>query len=252
MRSGFCHTCKQRVVASVNASCEPECERCHGTFVELSGGEDDGSLSEFLAHPPQRVRPGQRPSELVSAAIQQIIARAQREGAADGGGARSFLARGDGVSGVSGVSGVAGVAGVSGVSGVELLGALQPLLSTGGPTTLGDYALGSLGTIIEQLVANDPARRPTPASKKAVAELCKTVEIDQSHVDDGLKCAINKEPLGIGERATTLPCGHVFHNEAIARWLADHHSCPVCRHELPTDDDDDDQEPTATTIQVPS
>jgi len=250
-REGFCHACRRRVGATLNSETEEfECDVCHGTFVEMTP-EQNSDLSDFLATdqrdavrcvdgsephllslPKQAAAPApsssaaaaqqqrggqsqqrqEPPTELMSA-IQQIMARAQREG-----GSGSFLARGEG--------------------GVELLGALQPLLSTTGATTLGDYAFGSLGTIIEQLVASDPARAPTPASKKAIAELCKTVDVAEEHVAAGWKCAIQKEPLVIGEKATTLPCGHVFHSQAIARWLSEHHSCPVCRSELPTDDND--------------
>jgi len=152
----------------------------------------------------------QQPSELVSAAIQQFLTRARREGATTG---SAFLAQGD---------------------GVELLGALQPLLGSRLSGAAGDYAIGNLGTIIEQLVASDPGRVPTPASKRAIRSL-KTTHIEQTHIDDGWSCAIQKEVFQVGEKATTLPCGHVFADHAILQWFKDHHSCPVCRHELPTE-----------------
>lgn len=227
-RRGYCHSCKRHVDAEVNGDEEPECQVCHGTFVELEAEER-----------PRRGRRSRRSerteSDIVSRSILQQIVRHE------GNAAHFQFTRGTG--------------------GVEVLGALQPLLAPN-TRTLGDYAFGSLGTIIDQLVASDQGRVPVPASKLAITQLCKTIEIQESHVEQGWKCAINKEPLGIGEKAVTLPCGHVFHDQAILTWLKEHHSCPVCRHELPTTDDDvrlqssssndDDTAPATTTTTTSS
>ena len=33
-----------------------------------------------------------------------------------------------------------------------------------------------------------------------------------------------------------MPCGHLYDKTCIGEWLQQHNQCPVCRHELPTDD----------------
>uniref|UniRef100_J3L8B4 RING-type domain-containing protein n=1 Tax=Oryza brachyantha TaxID=4533 RepID=J3L8B4_ORYBR len=32
-----------------------------------------------------------------------------------------------------------------------------------------------------------------------------------------------------------MPCGHIYHHACILPWLALRSSCPVCRHQMPTD-----------------
>ncbi|KAJ8612110.1 hypothetical protein CTAYLR_002461 [Chrysophaeum taylorii] len=221
-----------QVRAVVNETGEAECQTCHGTFVEMTNpwADDDAGLREFLgnaAPSSNEARPtGPRFSnrtpgaELVASAIQQILSQGSQDQPS--------------VGTLFGGTGGAG----------DFLGSLQPLLALparngDGTSLLGDYAVGNITNIIEQLMANDPtAHPPAPASKKAVRRLCTKIDIAQTHVDDGWECAIHKEPFGVGEVATRLPCGHVFLEDAILRWLDDHHSCPVCRHALPTDDEE--------------
>jgi hypothetical protein len=55
------------------------------------------------------------------------------------------------------------------------------------------------------------------------------------------QCAICSEPLGLArsdgqtEKATVLPCSHIFGDICILRWLeldSPHHDCPSCRRKM--------------------
>jgi hypothetical protein len=50
------------------------------------------------------------------------------------------------------------------------------------------------------------------------------------------QCAVCKDGIEAGEGARRLPCAHLYHGGCILPWLAIRNTCPLCRHELPTDD----------------
>eukprot|EP01027_Heterolobosea_sp_BB2_P010356 GEZU01015202.1.p1 GENE.GEZU01015202.1~~GEZU01015202.1.p1 ORF type:complete len:110 (+),score=9.25 GEZU01015202.1:425-754(+) len=79
-------------------------------------------------------------------------------------------------------------------------------------------------------------RRP-PASRTAIREL-EVVWIDKTHRSQELSCAVCMEEFKVGTAAKKLKCSHLFHAECIVPWLKKDNSCPVCRHELMTDDPD--------------
>nr|CAD7438727.1 unnamed protein product [Timema bartmani] len=76
-------------------------------------------------------------------------------------------------------------------------------------------------------------RLPPPASKDIVKNL-KEKEISSS--DD--KCPVCLKLHSLGEVVKVLPCNHSFHSACILPWLEKTNSCPLCRHQLPTDDED--------------
>ncbi|KAE8687758.1 RNF181 protein [Hibiscus syriacus] len=52
------------------------------------------------------------------------------------------------------------------------------------------------------------------------------------------QCAVCMDKFEEGTDAKQMPCHHLYHKDCIFPWLEVHNSCPVCRHELPTDDPD--------------
>ncbi|XP_073042142.1 probable E3 ubiquitin-protein ligase RHC2A [Primulina eburnea] len=115
---------------------------------------------------------------------------------------------------------------------------LRPL-----PASISEFLLGSgferLLDQLAQIEANGIARieRNPPASKAAIGSM-PTVEISEQHIALESHCAVCKEPFELGVEAREMPCNHLYHQDCILPWLSLKNSCPVCRHELPTDNDD--------------
>lgn len=80
-----------------------------------------------------------------------------------------------------------------------------------------------------------------PAAKHAVKALVREIlSADRLEQLGGVdtQCAVCREDLEVGDEVQIMPCNnsHVFHPPCLAPWLQMHNSCPVCRHELETDD----------------
>ncbi|XP_057952370.1 uncharacterized protein LOC131146653 [Malania oleifera] len=75
-----------------------------------------------------------------------------------------------------------------------------------------------------------------PASKSAVENLVSLVMREEDVGKSNAVCAVCKEEMNVGEKASELPCSHRYHGECIVPWLGIRNTCPVCRYELPTDD----------------
>ncbi|CAA2934530.1 probable E3 ubiquitin-protein ligase RHC2A [Olea europaea var. sylvestris] len=117
---------------------------------------------------------------------------------------------------------------------------LRPL-----PASMSEFLLGSgFDRLLDQLAqieANGIGRihRNAPASKAAI-ESMPTVEIIDQHIATESHCAVCKEAFDLGNEAREMPCKHLYHQDCILPWLSLRNSCPVCRHELPTDDENND------------
>ncbi|MCD7470919.1 hypothetical protein HAX54_011156 [Datura stramonium] len=81
-----------------------------------------------------------------------------------------------------------------------------------------------------------------PAAKSVLENLPLVVVSDEDLKAGSLACAVCKDDILLMEKVTRLPCSHYYHCDCIVPWLNIRNTCPVCRHELPTDDADYERE----------
>ncbi|KAH6791265.1 RING/U-box superfamily protein [Perilla frutescens var. frutescens] len=105
-----------------------------------------------------------------------------------------------------------------------------------------DYILTmEYDALFGQLVENDNASKGSPPAAKSVVENLPSLVLTKEDVEENntvVVCAVCKDEFAIGEKVIRLPCSHLYHGECILPWLSIRNTCPVCRHELPTDDAD--------------
>ncbi|GKV25161.1 hypothetical protein SLEP1_g34639 [Rubroshorea leprosula] len=88
-----------------------------------------------------------------------------------------------------------------------------------------------------QFVENENAFLGRPPASKSVVENLPSVVVTKEDVEcNNALCAVCKDDINIGEMVKQLPCAHRYHGDCIVPWLGIRNTCPVCRHELPTDD----------------
>ncbi|MQM01139.1 hypothetical protein Taro_033881 [Colocasia esculenta] len=113
---------------------------------------------------------------------------------------------------------------------------LRPL-----PASMSDFLMGSgFDRLLDQLAQieiNGVGGRgyEQPPASKAAVESMPTIEIAEGHVGLDTHCAVCKDPFLLGTEAREMPCKHIYHQDCILPWLSLRNSCPVCRHEMPTD-----------------
>lgn len=105
---------------------------------------------------------------------------------------------------------------------------------------IGDFFFGSgFEQLIQQLAENDPNRYGTPPAARSAVEALPSITITDEILSSELaQCAVCKDEFERGTEVKQMPCKHIYHSDCILPWLELHNSCPVCRHELPTDDPD--------------
>ena len=76
-----------------------------------------------------------------------------------------------------------------------------------------------------------------PASERAINNL-KKIEINDQNINEFNEqtCNVCLENFNAGQITMKLDCGHYFHEKCIIHWLKMRNTCPVCRHELESND----------------
>jgi hypothetical protein len=76
-----------------------------------------------------------------------------------------------------------------------------------------------------------------PASQRAMDSLPK-VEVTNDNINKfkDITCNICLEGFQLGNILRVLECNHEFHENCIITWLKSRNTCPVCRHELESND----------------
>ena len=87
---------------------------------------------------------------------------------------------------------------------------------------------------IENLIQQTLLQEKNPYKKVVSEKGLSTIEKVIYNGDENQKeCPIMMIEFNKGDEISKLPCGHLFSNDAIERWLKnENHKCPVCRHEM--------------------
>ncbi|KAL3652822.1 hypothetical protein CASFOL_002503 [Castilleja foliolosa] len=221
----FCHQCERTVHITPSLSGDINCPTCNSGFVEESQNPNPRSvipdpfsliLSQFFlpfANPnpvPRSVPAGDAPSRVDAFDRASYLFNLLANRRADG------------------------------IDYQFAFGDQPPIPGVSLPANFGDYFVGpGFEQLIQQLAENDPNRYGTPPAAKSAVEALPSVNVDESLMKSELsQCAVCKDDFELGSVVKQMPCKHVYHTDCILPWLELHNSCPVCRHELPTDDPD--------------
>ena len=98
-----------------------------------------------------------------------------------------------------------------------------------------DFQFNNLVNIIMSLESNMHGN--PPASQRVIDNLPK-IEINKENINKykDITCNICLEGFEIGNILRVLECQHEFHENCIVTWLKSRNTCPVCRHELESND----------------
>ena len=94
---------------------------------------------------------------------------------------------------------------------------------------------GNFDEILNQLMNN--LRNQDHPTDQQILDLLPETQIDDVSKLDGEKknCVICLEDFKNGDKATVLPCIHLFHTPCIQNWLKTQDRCPICKFKLTVD-----------------
>ena len=92
--------------------------------------------------------------------------------------------------------------------------------------------INNMDAILEQLLGS-LGNYEHPTDQQILNELPETQIDDVTKLSPEKKnCVICLEDFKNGEKATVLPCLHLFHNNCIQNWLKTQDCCPICKFKL--------------------
>lgn len=264
-KSYWCHVCATEVDVFEREDEELECVNCKGNFVEECTPSIQDDENEENDHPSTFVIPSSpvsaihimSPSSsqphltLNTHNIQPFRSRSQSNESQDnmpplvlGLGRRRVINQQGGPGNVRDIQDLLdqvlrgiGINGATG-SGTHV---------QTGNFTLGDYAFGNMDDVLNQLLQVEARSKPRTSEKfiESLKEIEISDENDHECVSEG--CAVCKDCFEKKQIAHRLPCGHTYHRDCILPWIRKHNTCPVCRHELPSEQADQKKKTNATT-----
>ena len=80
---------------------------------------------------------------------------------------------------------------------------------------------------------NNVVNRDHPTDQQFLNALPETIIDDINKLDNEKRnCVICLEEFKNGDKATSLPCIHLFHTSCIKNWLKKQNSCPICKFKI--------------------
>ncbi|TYH39145.1 hypothetical protein ES332_D12G161100v1 [Gossypium tomentosum] len=239
----FCHQCNRTVSITISPSSDPSCPLCNEGFLEEYENPNLDQGSAFH-NPNPNFNPFSDPyltmSDPVSSFLQLLFPSSSSSSPASVGSTRS--GSGDPFA-FDPFAFIQGHLSDLRSRGAQIEFVIQSNPSEPGfriPVNIGDYFIGpGLEQLIQQLAENDPNRYGTPPASKSAMDTLPSVNISKHNLSSEFnQCAVCMDEFEDGTEAKQMPCKHLYHKDCIFPWLELHNSCPVCRHELPTDDPD--------------
>lgn len=92
---------------------------------------------------------------------------------------------------------------------------------------------GNLMELFRELIPGMFGRRDNPTDTQVLNELPETEITDPTKLSEAKKnCIICLEDFKSGDKATILPCLHIFHTQCVKDWLHTQNTCPICKFKL--------------------